>query len=180
MASAGCSFDAASSGHGSVNGEGEGHQLKDDARSYRQKQEELKHARLSRTLLSLNTVLMSIGKQELTVECRDERVLCGMLEEADENMNLSLSNVTVTPAFSSGDPAYHTAMYVAGTSIRCVHLPNHISAPRVMTNRLRAADSARTEGTLRKKKEEKMPDPHLAPLVGATVTEADADLYVDL
>lgn len=85
----------------------------------------------------------------------------------------------VATAHACGAPTYVDLMYVTGTSIRCVHLPNHISAEKVMQNRLRAADAACTGVKMRARKEVQQPM-NLAPLVGATVSEDNADLYTDL
>mmetsp|Transcript_29423 Transcript_29423/g.68780 ORF Transcript_29423/g.68780 Transcript_29423/m.68780 type:complete len:182 (-) Transcript_29423:23-568(-) len=141
------------------------------------RRKEQEQARLE--MLSLNTVLRSLGCVKLTVERKDESMLCGMLEEVDANMNLSLSNVTVTPAYALGAPTLVDLMYVPGTSIRCVHLPNQISAEKVMQNQLRAADAAYTDVQFRTKKAPQRPE-NLAPLVGATVSEENADLYSDI
>eukprot|EP00316_Scyphosphaera_apsteinii_P022389 CAMPEP_0119328534 /NCGR_PEP_ID=MMETSP1333-20130426/73558_1 /TAXON_ID=418940 /ORGANISM="Scyphosphaera apsteinii, Strain RCC1455" /LENGTH=152 /DNA_ID=CAMNT_0007337413 /DNA_START=66 /DNA_END=524 /DNA_ORIENTATION=+ len=131
------------------------------------------HDSTSRRLCSLNTILQTIGQVPLVVEQRDDSVLKGILEEADEYMNLSLSNVDVS---GPAGRAKCQLMYIKGTSIRCVHLPDHIPAEHVLYNRLKTADACRSEFRTRVRKQPPPKPEALTPLVGEVVSNIEADI----
>eukprot|EP00965_Chrysotila_dentata_P085515 2821113-Pleurochrysis_carterae.AAC.7 len=112
-----------------------------DARSNRQRQLAAKQRKEDEGLLTLSTVIQSLSHTEVTIERRDDVILCGLLEEADAFMNISLSNVVVKRPWAGSQEEMVPLMYVKGTSIRCVQLPDHINAAQVMRNRVRNACS---------------------------------------
>ena len=54
------------------------------------------------SLLSLNTVLCSVGHVHLQLLMRDESVVRGVLEDADAYMHLCLSSVEIEQPLSRG------------------------------------------------------------------------------
>ncbi len=74
----------------------------------------------------------------------------------------------------SDPPAFRSAIYVKGNSIRYVHLPPELDAARVIRERFRRMDSGKKQFAKRVPKpvEERQ---RLAPLVSEAVTEAIDD-----
>ena len=71
-------------------------------------------ARSERTLVCLVQALQGM---RLVVELRQDTVVRGMLDSADEEMNLVMTDVTFTPL--EGEQKHMDWLYVKGNHIRC-------------------------------------------------------------
>ena len=127
-------------------------------------------------MLTLNSMLQQLQHTTLTVELRDDTLLTGSLEEVDQYMNLTLSDVEIAPGDGGGEHQRQEMTHVKGTSIQCVHLPENVNAAQVLVQRLRQADQGASAFRQRVKKpaseSERLPRERLEPLVSARVTEA--------
>jgi U6 snRNA-associated Sm-like protein LSm2 len=74
----------------------------------------------------LGIVLVSLQGEEITIELKNDIELTGVVEEADENMNLTLHDVR--QVFPSGYSIRLEIAFVSGANIRYVHIPSRINA----------------------------------------------------
>jgi small nuclear ribonucleoprotein (snRNP)-like protein len=97
------------------------------------------------SMLTLNTMLRSMIGAQLTIDLRDDTSLCGRLEEADAYMNLSLSDVAITPPVMrrGAPPGFRSTLYVKGCSIRFVHLPAELDAAALIRERFKSIEGGK-------------------------------------
>ena len=132
------------------------------------------------SLLSLNTVLCSVGHVHLQLLMRDESVVRGVLEDADAYMHLCLSSVEIEqPLSRGGRPRRCELLQVKGNAIRAVHLPESVRGAAVMHSRLKAVDDGRRAFTKRVPKAVPQRPHGQAPLMSTLVSEADGDFVGD-
>lgn len=143
-------------------------------RERRERMTQVRRDEEDRGLLTLNTILRSLGRVALTIELRNDTLLTGQLEESDAYMNISLSDARGRHA--NGDLTEEQAIHIKGTSIRCIHLPNDVNCEGLMRSRIKAADQGARAFSQRKAKPASGRPTSLEPIVGTVVGEADADL----
>lgn len=81
---------------------------------------------------SLGILLVSLQGEEIVIELKNDIEITGIVEEADENMNLTLHNVQ--QVFPSGYSRTMEIAFVSGTNIRYVHIPSRINAVKHLGN----------------------------------------------
>lgn len=81
---------------------------------------------------SLGILLVSLQGEEVIIELKNDIEITGIIEEADENMNLTLHNVQ--QVFPSGYSRTMDLAFVNGTNIRYVHIPSRINAVKHLGN----------------------------------------------
>jgi small nuclear ribonucleoprotein (snRNP)-like protein len=74
----------------------------------------------------LGILLVSLQGEEVTIELKNDIELIGIIEEADENMNVTLHDVK--QIFPNGSIRNLEITFVNGTNIRYVHIPSRIHA----------------------------------------------------
>lgn len=74
---------------------------------------------------SLACFVQALESQQVLVEVRYDLLIRGCLDQADEHMNLTLSQVTVEK-MSDGSKQEMPFMHVRGRVIRYVHVPSDI------------------------------------------------------
>uniref|UniRef100_A0A061QZT7 Sm domain-containing protein n=1 Tax=Tetraselmis sp. GSL018 TaxID=582737 RepID=A0A061QZT7_9CHLO len=74
---------------------------------------------------SLVSVLVAFQEVVVVVELRNETLVKGTLDEADQFMNVHMSNVTLTPF--QGPKRKLDNIFIKGRNIRMVHLPHKIN-----------------------------------------------------
>ncbi|KAK9828751.1 hypothetical protein WJX72_001919 [[Myrmecia] bisecta] len=79
---------------------------------------------------SLITFLQALQQTIVKVELRADSVVKGRLDSVDENMNLTLSDVSFTPL--QGDTKQLPFMYVRGRNIRYVHMSPKINPATII------------------------------------------------
>jgi U6 snRNA-associated Sm-like protein LSm2 len=84
----------------------------------------------------LGIVLLSLQGEEITIELKNDIELTGIVEEADENMNVTLHNVR--QVFPSGYSIQLEIAFVSGANIRYVHIPSRIHAVKNLGNYVRS------------------------------------------
>ena len=77
---------------------------------------------------SLALLLVSLVGNRLVVELKNDVEVTGILEESDENMNMTMQNAT--QVFPNGDVRELEVVFVNGSQIRYVHIPPAIKAAK--------------------------------------------------
>lgn len=95
----------------------------------------------------LGILLVSLQGEEVTIELKNDIELTGVIEEADENMNVTLHNVQ--QVFSNGYQRNMDIAFVNGATIRYVHIPSRIHAVKHLGNYVRNYYFWRTNYTCR-------------------------------
>jgi small nuclear ribonucleoprotein (snRNP)-like protein len=75
---------------------------------------------------------VSLQGEEVTLELKNDIELIGIIEEADENMNVTLHDVK--QIFPNGSVRNLEITFVNGTNIRYVHIPSRIHAVKHLGN----------------------------------------------
>ena len=75
---------------------------------------------------SLGILLVSLQGRSIVVELKNNIEISGIVEEADDNMNLTLHNVE--QVFPDGRVTHLDIAFVNGSMIRNVHIPQEIKA----------------------------------------------------
>ena len=81
---------------------------------------------------SLGILLVSLQGEEVVVELKNDIEVTGIIEEADENMNLTLHHVQ--QVFPSGYMRTMEIAFINGTNIRYVHISSRINAVKHLGN----------------------------------------------
>ncbi|ESN94681.1 hypothetical protein HELRODRAFT_152911, partial [Helobdella robusta] len=83
--------------------------------------------KIDRSLVSL---IRGINGRKTTVELRNEKKAFGTLESVDHNMNIHMSDVTLTDIF--GSETVFDKFFVRGTNIRYVQIPSDVSITEIL------------------------------------------------
>jgi small nuclear ribonucleoprotein (snRNP)-like protein len=84
---------------------------------------------------SLGILLVSLQGESVVVELKNDIEISGMLEEADENMNMTLHNAE--QVFPNGKVRHLDIAFVNGSMIRYVHIAPEINAVRHLNDYVR-------------------------------------------
>jgi len=91
-----------------------------------------KKPRLPRSERSLACVIQALEGMRLVVELRQDTIIRGVLESADEEMNLVMKGVTMTPL--EGQKKELEWLYVKGHHVRFVHIPSKVDPTTIVEN----------------------------------------------
>ena len=69
------------------------------------------------------SLLKGIEGEITTVELRNERIAKGCIEDVDEYMNVTMSDVTFTDVF--GESSEFETFYIHGKNVRYIQIPDH-------------------------------------------------------
>ena len=67
----------------------------------------------------------------IAIELKDDSEICGMLEEVDNALNLTLDNARLTDSF--GNVVESEKVYIDGTKIRYVHIPPEVKPSAIVS-----------------------------------------------
>lgn len=88
--------------------------------------------KLPRSERSLACVIQALEGMRLVVELRQDTIIRGVLESADEEMNLVMKTVILTPL--EGEKKELEWLYVKGHHIRFVHIPSKVDPTTIVEN----------------------------------------------
>eukprot|EP00884_Botryococcus_braunii_P001965 jgi/Botrbrau1/1176/Bobra.0162s0061.2 len=79
---------------------------------------------------------------QVIVELRNDTIIRGLLESADDGLNLVLNGVTVQKL--QGRPTNQDFMFVKGSTIRYIHVPKAVKVATVVEDQARRVAALRT------------------------------------
>ncbi|XP_001630770.2 U7 snRNA-associated Sm-like protein LSm10 [Nematostella vectensis] len=103
---------------------------------------------------SLVCLIKAVQGYNTTVELRNESYLEGFIEHVDGFMNIKMKDVKFVKA--SGEVDNLPAMFIVGTQIRYVHIPDEIDMRKAIEQELGKIQGTRTVKRERKMKKRKI------------------------
>lgn len=85
---------------------------------------------------TLSCLLQGMLGVRTTIELRSDAEVTGTIQSVDGHMNVSLTNVTMTPARPGARTLNCAAFYVCGKFIRYVHIPTKIHVEQTIRKRV--------------------------------------------
>ncbi|CAL1532802.1 unnamed protein product [Lymnaea stagnalis] len=79
---------------------------------------------------SMTCLLTALEGKVITVEIRNDKVIEGILDLVEADMNLNMSNVVLTDVL--GRSTRLTKFYIRGRQIRFVHIPDEVDIIKAM------------------------------------------------
>lgn len=73
----------------------------------------------------LGSILHELRGMRVSIGLRDDATACGVVEEADDAMNTTLSDVRLTPS-DGGAPSSYSLLYVRGRQVRWLNIPDEV------------------------------------------------------
>lgn len=74
----------------------------------------------------------------VAIELKDDSEVCGMLEEVDNSLNLTLHNARLTD--SDGNIIESDIVYISGAKIRFVHIPPDVKPSSIVSAYIKKVD----------------------------------------
>jgi small nuclear ribonucleoprotein (snRNP)-like protein len=82
----------------------------------------------------LGSILHELRGMQVTIGLRDDATVCGVIEEADDAMNTTLSDVKLTPS-DGGAPIGYSLLYVRGRQVRWLNIPDEVDVLSTLQQR---------------------------------------------
>mmetsp|Transcript_17896 Transcript_17896/g.22582 ORF Transcript_17896/g.22582 Transcript_17896/m.22582 type:complete len:121 (+) Transcript_17896:104-466(+) len=90
---------------------------------------------------SLAFFLESMSGYRVVIELKNDSEVTGSIENCDNDMNLTLQNVRCVN--TQGKVQKHSLMFVQGSMIRYVHIPDHVNVAHQVRRHVKRLDHCR-------------------------------------
>lgn len=82
----------------------------------------------------LGSILHELRGMRVSIGLRDDATACGVVEEADDAMNTTLSDVKLTPS-DGGVPTSYSLLYLRGRQLRWLNIPDEVDVLSTLQQR---------------------------------------------